>query len=146
MDYQAAFPLDLTSLNKDNPDLHASLTAWLAAQHQGIQQLRDQNAQLQAQAQVTPPAPAPAPAPTLCVPELKVSPPPYFDGTKSSECRSFISHCRLNFRGQPSRFVTEDAKVTYAMGYLRGSAFRMVEPSLDETRRQPAWMFPLLYS
>ena len=65
MDYQAAFPLDLASLNKDNPDLHASLTAWLAAQHQGIQQLRDQNAQLQAQAQVigaqVPPPAQPAP-------------------------------------------------------------------------------------
>jgi hypothetical protein len=72
--------------------------------------------------------------------EPKVSPPPYFDGTKPSECRPFLSHCRVNFRTQPSCFDTEEKKVNYVIGHLRGPAFRMVEPYLDDSRTTPVWL------
>lgn len=74
--------------------------------------------------------------------EPKTAAPPTFDGSKPRECRAFLSHCRINFQTQPSRFVNEQSKVFYAIGYLRGSAFELVEPYLDETRHltRPAWL------
>lgn len=88
----------------------------------------------------TPGAPSPTLAPRTAEP--KTSPPPTFDGTKPRECRPFLNHCRINFQTQPSRFRTEQAKVFYTIGYLRGPAFELVAPFLDDDRQhtRPAWL------
>lgn len=132
--------------SNDNPDL----AAYVQHQQSIMEQLQAQIAALEAaqaataatQAASTAPVAVTATEPaTSRTSEPKTSAPPTFDGTKPRECRPFLSHCRINFQTQPSRFTSEHSKVFYAIGYLRGSAFELVEPYLDETRHliRPVW-------
>lgn len=116
--------------------------AFIAQQQEQIQQLQAQLAQIQTQSQPPILQTTPIDQPAGRLSEPKTSPPPEFDGTRARECRPFLSHCRINFQTQPSRFTTEHSKVFYAIGYLRGPAFELVEPYLDETRnlQRPAWL------
>ena len=141
--------------SNDNPDL----AAYVQHQQQVMEQLQAQISALEAaqaaaaanQAETAAAtaaagvAPAVAPLAEPSAPrssEPKTSAPPTFDGTKPRDCRPFLSHCRINFQTQPSRFTNEHSKVFYAIGYLRGSAFELVEPYLDETRNlsRLAWL------
>jgi hypothetical protein len=108
----------------------------LSSQHQQNSELVTQVAHLQGQIQALQQMAAP-PQATHQIP-LPVHPssspslpdPPVFNGKKSTECRSFLDHCRLNFRLAPSKFPTEEQKVFYAIRFLRDTAFDHYRPSI----------------
>ena len=52
-----------------------------------------------------------------CPAEPKAAPPDFFTG-KASELRLFLTQCQQVFRLQPSKFTTEETKVTYMTTYL----------------------------
>jgi hypothetical protein len=122
------------------------LRALVQQQQQMMEQLQAEISTLRVTATnaaaTTPAMPARAPSPVPRSSEPKTSPPPTFDGTKPRECRPFLNHCRINFQTQPSRFSSEQAKVFYTIGYLRGPAFELVAPFLDESRQsaRPTWL------
>lgn len=62
--------------------------------------------------------------------EPKIADPEYFYG-KRDKVATFITQCNLKFLGQPSRFPTENAKVTFAASFLRDVAFSWVKPLLS---------------
>uniref|UniRef100_A0A3B3BDH1 CCHC-type domain-containing protein n=1 Tax=Oryzias melastigma TaxID=30732 RepID=A0A3B3BDH1_ORYME len=55
--------------------------------------------------------------------ECPVAPPERFSGDPA-QCRTFISQCDLYFTSQPSRFLSESAKVAFAILFLTGKAGR----------------------
>ena len=93
--------------------------------------------------QVNPPnPPAPSPQITNTPPvttstmtshhrEPKMNNPAHFDG-KRSELSDFLTQLRMIFRAQPSKFSTEDSKVMFAASFLRGTAFRWIQPQLEK--------------
>ena len=68
------------------------------------------------------------PAPALSM--VKVSPPEIFDGDRK-KARSFLLQLKNIFRAQPGRYSTQDGRVSYAISYLRGTAFDWVIPFLE---------------
>jgi hypothetical protein len=125
-----------------------NFAAYVRHQQNITEQLQAQIAALEAAATAAAAAAAtPAVAPTIDVvpsrfSEPKTSAPPTFDGSKPRDCRPFLNHCRINFQTQPSRFLTDHSKIFYTIGYLRGSAFELIEPYLDEARHleRPTWL------
>lgn len=79
-------------------------------------------------------------SPTNHASQNKINKPEPFTG-KQNEVRTFISKCQLNFRAQPGRFATEDAKVTFAASYMQGDAYRWLEAYLStDPAAQPLWL------
>ena len=55
-------------------------------------------------------------------PSAKVRDPDPFDGADPKKLRGFLLECKLNFQAWPKAFQTENAKVNYAMSFLKGMA------------------------
>jgi len=80
-----------------------------------------------------PQAPVQAPEPPGAQPRARVktrNPEPY-DGSDPEKLRAFISQCRLAFRSRPNDFANDQIKITYAVSWLKGTALRWYEPTLD---------------
>ena len=80
-----------------------------------------------------PQAPVQAPEPPGAQPRTRVktrNPEPY-DGSDPEKLRAFISQCRLAFRSRPNDFANDQIKITYAVSWLKGTALRWYEPTLD---------------
>jgi hypothetical protein len=86
--------------------------------------------QHQLQPVVIPPAPQP-PRPDPAKTKLRAPNP--FDGMETSKLRFFLIQCQLNFTDRPSTFMTDQAKVNYAMSYLKGVALAWFEQYYLET-------------
>lgn len=96
-----------------------------------ISQLED-TSRTATQAQPTPqPQLAPQPQPTPQSKEPRLGDPEFFSG-EGRKLRNFVAKCRLSFRTQPSRFPTEQLKVSYALSFLRDKAFTRFEPLLNK--------------
>jgi hypothetical protein len=100
-------------------------------------QLLQQAQQVQAQAQPAPqviqvPVQAPAQAPTSAAKALSkaLQKPPTYDRKNRKEAQTFIAHLKHYINGNPETFLTDDAKITFAVSYLRDAAFKWVEPHL----------------
>ena len=72
----------------------------------------------------------------------KTREPDTFDGTDPKKLRSFVVQCQLNFNERPRAFRTDQAKVNYALSYLKGMALDWFEPDIlneaDDDNR-PLW-------
>ena len=74
----------------------------------------------------SPPTPAPSPVP-LITREPKLQLPLRYEG-EAGKCRDFIAQCEIFFRAQPSRFSTEDSRVSFILSLLTGTALSWVGP------------------
>ena len=73
-------------------------------------------------------------------PLAKVRDPDPFDGADPKKLRGFLLECKLNFQARPKVFQMENAKVNYAMSFLKGMALNYFEPFLDTPDNKPAWL------
>ena len=71
---------------------------------------------------------------------MKVWDPEPFDGSDPKKLRGFLLECKLNFWAQPKAFRMENAKVNYAMSFLKGTALDYFKPFLDTPDDEPAWL------
>uniref|UniRef100_A0A8C6LK27 CCHC-type domain-containing protein n=1 Tax=Nothobranchius furzeri TaxID=105023 RepID=A0A8C6LK27_NOTFU len=68
--------------------------------------------------------PAPSSLPSF---RVATSPPPEtFDGNREV-CRGFLLQCQLAFQRSPESFYTDEIKISYIIGLLRGKALRWAE-------------------
>ena len=59
---------------------------------------------------------------------VKLREPNTFDGSNPKKLRTFLLHCKLNFRDHPDLFPDGTTKVNYVLSYLKGSALcRMLQ-------------------
>jgi hypothetical protein len=72
-------------------------------------------------------------------PKTKVREPDPFDGADSRKLRAFLVLCQLNFRARPTAYASDEAKVNYALSYLKGTALDWFEPAIIEDLHEP-WM------
>ena len=63
--------------------------------------------------------------------------PDTFDGSDPKKLRTFLTQCKLNFRDRPKAFNTDAAKVTFAITFLKGSAFDWFEPYISDGSHPP---------
>ena len=71
--------------------------------------------------------------------KTKVKEPDTFDGSDPRKLNNFILLCNLYFRNNPS-YSDDDARVTFALSYLRGIALEYFEPAILEADETPDWM------
>ena len=69
----------------------------------------------------------------------RVKEPDTFDGSEPRKLNNFILLCNLYFRNNPY-YADDQAKVTFALSYLRGTALEYFEPSILDSEDAPAWM------
>ena len=69
----------------------------------------------------------------------KVKEPDTFNGSDPKKLNNFILLCSLYFR-QNSTYDYDEAKVTFALSYLRGTALEFFEPSLLSMENTPDWL------
>ena len=89
-------------------------------------------------AQAPPPGARPAPAAANRAYIKTWGPDPY-DGSDPSKLRAFLSQRKLVFRSHPDDFREDTVKITYATSWLRVTAQRWYEPTLElEYRIRPS--------
>jgi len=89
------------------------LTTWMM-------EIRDQM-NLPSRPESQPPVPTPAVSASVPVKEPWVPPPDRYEGDFGL-CRSFLLQCDLVFSQQPLSYSTEQSRIAYLMGLLRGNA------------------------
>jgi Retrotransposon gag protein len=65
--------------------------------------------------------------------------PDTFDGSDPKKLSNFILLCNLYFRNN-SAYSDDEAKVTFALSYLRGLALDYFEPALCDPDKTPDWL------
>ncbi|KAK4150019.1 hypothetical protein C8A00DRAFT_46484 [Chaetomidium leptoderma] len=73
-----------------------------------------------------------APVEGVKPPNVKLGPPPTFDGTRPEELPGFLMQLRTRFRLQRKDFGAESAKVLFAGACLRGKALEWFENTQDD--------------
>ena len=71
--------------------------------------------------------------------KAKVKEPDTFDGFNPRKLTSFLLHCNLYFHNNSS-YANDDAKVTFALTYLHGTALNFFEPALSGLDNWSAFM------
>ena len=77
-------------------------------------------------------------APT--VPQVKIREPDPFDGMDPHQLCTFLLQCSLNFKEHTDAYAADEAKVTYALSFLMGSAMDCFEPYLHDADNPPPWV------
>src|SRR6266481_1376262 len=77
---------------------------------------------------------------TPAIPWVKIQEPDPFDGTDPHQFCTFLLQCSLNFKERTDAFSTDDAKVTYTLSFLTGSAMDCFEPYLHNPHNPPLWL------
>jgi len=72
--------------------------------------------------------------------KAKAKEPDTFDGTDSRKLNNFILLCNLYFRNSTSYDDDDEAKVNFALSYLRGTALEYFEPSILDSDEVPDWI------
>jgi hypothetical protein len=74
--------------------------------------------------------------------KVKVREPDTFDGSEPHKLSAFFVQCELNFQNKTRSFRSDQAKVNFALSYLKGMALEYFEPDLlsDATNVCPDWM------
>jgi len=76
--------------------------------------------------------PTPDRSPTSATLARVIERPPTYDGKDRAACATFLNQIRQYFRTNPTLFSTDDEKIDFTVSYLRGKAFRFVEPHLEK--------------
>jgi hypothetical protein len=71
--------------------------------------------------------------------KIKAKEPDTFDGSDPKKLNNFILLCSLYFRSD-STYIDDEAKVTFALSYLRGTALEYFEPALLVPDGTPDWL------
>ena len=71
--------------------------------------------------------------------KTKAREPDTFDGSDTQKLNGFILQCNLYFRNNPA-YASDEAKVTFALSYLRGLAMEYFEPAILEAGSYEPWM------
>ena len=71
--------------------------------------------------------------------KAKAKEPDTFDGSDPRKLSNFILLCNLYFRNN-SAYSDDEAKVTFALSYLRGTALEYFEPALLALNEAPDWL------
>jgi Domain of unknown function (DUF4939) len=69
----------------------------------------------------------------------KVCEPDPFDGSDTCKLQPFLVQCQLNFHNRPDAFASDEAKVTFTLSYLKGTALDYLEPALMDPDKNPIW-------
>jgi Retrotransposon gag protein/Zinc knuckle len=69
----------------------------------------------------------------------KTKEPDTFDGSHAEKLNNFILLCNLHFRNNPA-YASDEAKVTFALSYLRGMALEYFEPAILDSDETPDWI------
>ena len=69
---------------------------------------------------------------TSPIKEPKAKDPDTFNGKQPAKLPSFLFECDMVFKLQPSRFLNDETKINYMIGYLRESALDAVRPLTTE--------------
>src|SRR6266481_5150893 len=77
---------------------------------------------------------------TPTIPHVKIWEPDTFDGADLHQLHTFLLQCSLNFKERADTFATDDAKVTYALSFLTGSAMDCFDPYLHDPHNPPPWL------
>src|SRR6266481_6300842 len=77
---------------------------------------------------------------TPTIPHVKIWEPDTFDGMDPHQLRTFLLQCSLNFKECTDAFSADEAKVTYALSFLMGSAMDCFEPYLHDPDNPPPWL------
>src|SRR6266481_6161106 len=77
---------------------------------------------------------------TPTIPRVKIREPDTFNGADPHQLHTFLLQCSLNFKERADAFSTDDAKVTYALSFLTGSAMDCFEPYLHDPHNPPLWL------
>ena len=71
---------------------------------------------------------------------MKVWDPDPFNGSDPKKLWGFLLECKLNFWAQPKAIQSDNAKVNYAMSFLKGMALNYFELFLDDPDNEPVWL------
>ena len=71
--------------------------------------------------------------------KIKAKEPDTFNGSDPCKLNNFILLCNLHFR-RSSAYNTDDAKITFAISYLHGTALEYFEPELLNPNSSPDWV------
>jgi hypothetical protein len=71
--------------------------------------------------------------------KAKAKEPDTFDGSDPRKLNNFILQCNLFFRSS-SAYDEDEAKVTFTLSYLRGTALEYFEPSILDSDDIPNWI------
>ena len=108
-----------------------STQATLGAQNSEIKTLQDMVAKLQVELTAAKNSNAShATTSASAIKEPKVAQPEYFTGDRKKS-RSFMLQLKNNFHAMPKRYATDEAKVSFAISFLRGPAFEWIAPYLE---------------
>jgi hypothetical protein len=77
--------------------------------------------------------------PPRAPPVGKTKEPDTFDGSHADKLNKFILLCNLHFRNNPA-YASDEAKVTFALSYLRGMALEYFEPAILDSDESPDWI------
>jgi Domain of unknown function (DUF4939) len=69
----------------------------------------------------------------------KVCEPDPFDHSNTHKLQPFLVQCQLNFRNRPDTFTSNEAKVTFALSYLKGTTLDYFKPALMDLDKNPVW-------
>ena len=66
--------------------------------------------------------------------KVKIRDPDPFDESEPDKLQNFLFQCQLEFKGKPSTYRSDEARIYYAISFLKGSALDFFEPAvLDKT-------------
>lgn len=69
----------------------------------------------------------------------KVREPDQFDGSDTRKLRTFLFQLELNFKDRPKTFRRDEARVTFALSFLKGTALDWFEPAIVNDADRPIW-------
>jgi hypothetical protein len=81
-------------------------------------------------------------APKVSKVQNKVREPDPFNGSdtrKLHKLQPFLVQCQLNSHDRPNTFASDEAKVTFALFYLKGTVLDYFEPTLMDPDENPVW-------
>ena len=66
--------------------------------------------------------------------KVKIRDPDPFDGTEPDKLQNFLFQCQLEFNGKPNTYQSDEARIYYAISFLKGSALNFFKLAvLDKT-------------
>ena len=76
---------------------------------------------------------------------IRLKDPDTFDGSNPEKLDAFMTTVHINFQASPDDFVTEAAKISHIMSFLRGSAIDWFTPDIlnHDLAHPPIWMTSL---
>ena len=82
--------------------------------------------------------------PATSEPKIKVRNPDPFDGNSPEKLRIFLFQCDVVFQAQPKAYASHQAKIFFAISFLKGMAMEYFEPYITEKGRDSTVKYDFL--